>query len=492
MPSSPRVLVIDLNNFSRYPTISVGYLVAALRQAGLSVDVLTPLAHGISGVARELAPWGLSRLSQEIRVRTATSRSQALRAARRLIARGRMPGRRGERRTIVNAVRSSLRHDVVLVSSYLMYREVVKDLGQLCLERQVPMLVGGPYFSQPSVVSQWVGIPGVSAIVGGEAELTIAAMVRDLCAGLPIEGHPGVASRDRPHAAAAPPLMSLDEAPIPDYCDFPWDLYAHRIVPLLSGRGCSWGACQFCSDVTSSMGRRFRSRNPELVLAEMELQAVRYRSRNFVFTDLKLNSDGAMWHTLLESTQRAVPGASWIGAVHIETSGESGLSRSELEAARAAGMVRLTTGLESGSQRMLDLMKKGTSVETNSRVIRDAAAAGISVRTTLVLGYPGEQASDVLDTVEFLREHEESIGRVALNRLAVMVGTPLHRALELGRLGRSVSLEQDLPSDGLVEHDYPDMRDGEYRRAVRQMLAVIDRINRKTLSAGIDAFVGVM
>ena len=141
---------------------------------------------------------------------------------------------------------------------------------------------------------------------------------------------------------------------------------------------------------------------------------------------------------------------------------------------------------------MLDLMKKGTSVETNSRVIRDAAAAGISVRTTLVLGYPGEQASDVLDTVEFLREHEESIGRVALNRLAVMVGTPLHRALELGRLGRSVSLEQDLPSDGLVEHDYPDMRDGEYRRAVRQMLAVIDRINRKTLSAGIDAFVGVM
>src|SRR3954465_10958552 len=48
-----RVLLVDLNNYARYPTLAIGYLVAALRGSGIEVDVLTPLSHGVPAVERE-------------------------------------------------------------------------------------------------------------------------------------------------------------------------------------------------------------------------------------------------------------------------------------------------------------------------------------------------------------------------------------------------------------------------------------------------------
>ena len=103
--------------------------------------------------------------------------------------------------------------------------------------------------------------------------------------------------------------------------------YPKVIVPIITGRGCGWGVCTFCSDVTSTAGRTFRSRSPENVLAELEYQYRRLGARLFVFTDLKLNSDLEVWRALGRDFQKAVPGARWIGAVHVGHSGENGLSR---------------------------------------------------------------------------------------------------------------------------------------------------------------------
>jgi len=47
-----RSLIIDLNNFSRYPTLSVGYLVATLRNHNVIVDVLSPFSRGIAAYPR--------------------------------------------------------------------------------------------------------------------------------------------------------------------------------------------------------------------------------------------------------------------------------------------------------------------------------------------------------------------------------------------------------------------------------------------------------
>ena len=117
-------------------------------------------------------------------------------------------------------------------------------------------------------------------------------------------------------------LTDLDRLPFPDYSQFPWSKYPNTIVPIITGRGCGWGVCTFCSDVTSTAGRTFRSRSPENVLAELSYQNRRHGAKLFVFTDLKLNSDLNVWRALGREFQTAVPGARWIGAVHVGSRGE--------------------------------------------------------------------------------------------------------------------------------------------------------------------------
>ena len=55
-----RVLLLDLNNFARFPTLPVGLLAAVLRQAGHEVEVLSPLSVGMPGIPRptRAKPWG--------------------------------------------------------------------------------------------------------------------------------------------------------------------------------------------------------------------------------------------------------------------------------------------------------------------------------------------------------------------------------------------------------------------------------------------------
>src|SRR5439155_26821673 len=104
----------------------------------------------------------------------------------------------------------------------------------------------------------------------------------------------------------------------------------------------------------------------------------------FAFTDLKLNSSLPMWNALLENFQKVIPGAEWIAAVHVGARQPNGLSADELKRARAAGVTRLTTGLESGRQRVLEGMGEGTDLNVTSRFLHHATAAGISVRTTMI------------------------------------------------------------------------------------------------------------
>ena len=190
--------------------------------------------------------------------------------------------------------------------------------------------------------------------------------------------------------------------PFADYRDFDWHKYPTPIVPMITGRGCAWGACTFCSDVTSSAGRTFRSRSVDNVLAEIELQSSRHDTGQFVFTDLKLNSNPDVWNGLIGNIRRVRADAKWIGALHIGSSNRDRLLPEQLVAASHAGMVRMTTGLETGSQRVADAMRKGTDLSYTSQCLEAANTAGISVRVTLIVGYPDETAADVHATASLL------------------------------------------------------------------------------------------
>ena len=491
------VLIVDLNNFARYPTIAIGLLTSILRKSGMDVQVYSPLSSGVTGVVREPRARAWSLIDQKLRYWSSVSTSPIVHRARAALATLHAPklARSGEVVTSEFERRIGRnRPDAVLISTYLMYMPLVTQLAAVCKRSAVPLLVGGPYFAEGAVAEDWLKIDGLKGLVGGEVEPYLLDIVNAMIGSQDISQFPGVRVPGKPFTPA-PPLKELDVIPFADYTDFPWDRYPNKIIPMITGRGCGWGVCSFCSDVTSTAGRTYRSRSPENVLAELHHQSQVHGAKLFAFTDLKLNSNLPVWRGLLENFQKVVPGAEWIGAVHVgvQQKEPTGLSADELRQASAAGMTRLTTGLESGSQRVLDSMTKGTDLRVTSQFLHDATAAGISVRTTMILGYPGEESSDVTASAEFLEDHRNVIDRVMLNRFQITSGSRFEQNLNAGRQSRD-ALTQITVNHRMahVDHHYVPSENPQYRRAVSRLLRAVHRINRRELTGRARQFEGVM
>ena len=484
------VVLVDLNRFTSFPTLAVGILTAALRARGCAVRVICPLALDIPSADREQEERLWDHLHRRIRLSdyrlVRWLRDQA-RAPREWLA-------QRPRAAVLAAVERALSDgaDAVLLSAYLEHYHTVKSIGRIAAKRGVPVLLGGPMFNLLEVAGEWRALPGINAVVGGEVEFHLAAMVEALVSGRSLAGFPGVILPDGTTAVPAPPLRPLDGALFPDFDDFPWDRYPTRIVPILAGRGCQWDKCTFCSDVISASGRKFRSRSVASVLVEMQVQAERYNSRDFMFLDLKLNSYPDMLRGIARDLRKYVRGAQWIGTVHVDQRRDNGLSRRDLFAAAAGGMRRISFGLESGSQRLLDSMQKGCTVEANEAFLRNAHDAGISVRCTMFKGYPGETAEDMEATADFLERNARYIDRIRFNDFSVPLNTPIHRTLmqkaddpELLRLTR-------LDPRHAKARYKPQGVTLAYRRAKGRALAVVYEVNRKRLRSTARQFDGLM
>ena len=486
-----RVLLVDLNNFTSFPTLAIGILVADLRKHGHEVSVLCPLAHNVLSAVREQRETRRHDLERRVHLST----SPALRAGRDALRLLRSSWRNSPDARILDQVRQKLedKPDILLLSAYLQHYPSVEAIGALACAAGVPVLLGGPMFNLRETAEAWRGIPGVAAVYGGEADLVLSHLVSAICDGRPVDAIPGVLTPEGLYGGPARPLRSLDAAPVPDFTDFPWERYPVRIVPLMASRGCQWGKCLFCSDVVSASGRTFRTRSVEGVLAEMAEQARRHRTRNFLFLDLKLNSNPALMRGIADGLQSRVPGAEWIGTVHVDLRQDNGLSPADLRAAVASGMRRVSFGLETGSQRLLDRMHKGSSVEANSAFIRQAHAAGLSIRTTMFKGYPGETADDMAATADFLEAHERYLDRVRFNDFSLLEETPIFAAMAAGtrEAGAMRMVEVD-HRQARAQYRNPEGAGRAYRREKARALRAVHRINRTPLRAGARQFDGLM
>ena len=487
---SMKALVVDLHRFARYPTLTIGYLVGSLREGGIEVDVLSPLAHGVPAVEREHPEGRWDQFRRRVYLST---HRRALKWRDRIhglrnwwVAR---PDARVLREVFAGLHRGP---DVILLSVYLEHYASCVEIAKAARARGVPVLVGGAMFRIPEVARAWADIPGVVAVIGAEVDHSLPQLVHDVVAGEDLLDYPGVQLPDGRRSHVISKLNDLDSLPLPDFRDYPWQP-GERVIPVMATRGCQWARCEFCSDVVTANGAAMRSRTTASLLDELKQQAERYASRNFIFLDIKLNSDVGLWRGLIEKIRDVVPNAHWVGTVHVDSRKENGLMFEDLLAAHASGMERISFGLESGSQRVLDAMDKDCDTVRNARFIRDAHRAGISVRATMMLGYPGETAEDLECTAAFLEEHEPFLDRVRINRFKAIPGTPIHTKLledpEAMPGMRNIRWDERNARASFV---YEPGCDPVYRQVKRRVLDLVHAINKKPIPGTAAAFDGLM
>lgn len=486
-----KVLIVDLNIFASFPTYAVGILVASLRAVGNEVDVLCPLDHGAPAVFREKREGMREHLMRQDYLSVWTP----FRVARDTAHNIRNWWKSKPDSIVLRETEKALdkKPDIILLSAYLQHYETVVEIGKIAKKKGIPLLLGGPVFNIETTANAWREVPGLTAIFGGEADLFVANIVNTICDGGDLLVFNGITLPDGKKSKPAQPLRKLDKPSIPDYTDFPWDRYPTRIIPVMTGRGCQWNKCIFCSDVVSASGRTFRSRNIENVLLELQEQSIRHRTSNFIFLDLKLNSNPNMFRGIIENIRTYVPKAQWIGTVHVDLRKDNGLSPDTLKQAVASGMRRVSFGLETGSQTLLNKMKKGSSVEANSTFIRNAHKAGLSIRCTMISGFPGETYEDLKETSNFLEDHLEYLDRVRFNTLAIMEGTPIYDRVKENTLDYSgIKVTKFDHKNSRAEYVHPDLHNKAYRVEKKRVLRAVYAINRKKIRVSARDFDGLM
>ena len=200
----------------------------------------------------------------------------------------------------------------------------------------------------------------------------------------------------------------------------------HPYVSLYTGRGCR-SRCTFCLWPQTVGGQRYRTRSVAHVVGEIARARRHFpQVREFFFDD----------DTFTDDLPRAEAIARGLGRLGVTWScnAKANVPRDTLRVLKDNGLRLLLVGYESGSQQILNNIKKGLRLDVARRFTRDAKALGITIHGTFILGLPGESRETIAETIRYACELDPDTLQVSI--AAPYPGTALHRqAQEQGWLG---------------------------------------------------------
>ena len=208
------------------------------------------------------------------------------------------------------------------------------------------------------------------------------------------------------------PDISFDEVGTPTWAGLPLDRYLslldmlnpmHRLWSdgrwnkLTVAHGCYWKKCSFC-DVSLDYISRYDAASASTLVDRVEAIVAETGQSGFHLVD-EAAPPKSLRAFAAELKRRDVS-ISWWGNIRFEKSFTPELC---LELADS-GCIAISGGLEVASDRLLQLMKKGVSVEQVARVTRGFADAGILVHAYLMYGFPTQTVQDTVDALEYVRQ----------------------------------------------------------------------------------------
>jgi len=193
---------------------------------------------------------------------------------------------------------------------------------------------------------------------------------------------------------------SSDILGTPDYRGFDFGRYLAPgpILPYATSDGCYWKKCTFCPDQAENTP--YWQNKPERVTEELTDLTRIHKPVLLHFLDNAISPP--LFKQLIENP----PLVPWYGFARFERELEDAQFCKSL---KDSGCIMLKLGLESGSQMVLNQMKKGTALGSVSRILENLEAAGIATYIYLLFGTPHEAENEALMTLDFVRDHHSAI-----------------------------------------------------------------------------------
>lgn len=271
------------------------------------------------------------------------------------------------------------------------------------------------------------------AIVTGEGEYTCLEMIERLSDGKRLEGVQGVVFRAEGSIVKSPPrplITDLDALPFPArellgdarlYIPPPATYRRKPVAVLMTSRGCN-RRCIYCFQIDKDRKLGVRFRGVENVLAEIEhCLKSGYREIKFIDDTLAADYDRAM--TLAREIRARKLDFTWFASACVNQ-----VDKPLLQAFKDAGCWAILFGAESGVQKNLNTIRKGTTPGQIRKAVKAAQEVGLRVSTPFMFGIPGETFEEGLQTIEFALDLNPDIAN--FHAITPFPGTYLYDNLE--------------------------------------------------------------
>jgi len=204
-------------------------------------------------------------------------------------------------------------------------------------------------------------------------------------------------------------IEDVNSLPTPDFDGLPFELYLspEKVLPLSLSKGCYWRKCAFCeiyySNIVKGYPGHYRPRKADLVIEDIRQLSGKYDTNFFLFTDETLAPKAmrSLSQSLIANDLRI----QWLCYARFEEA----LTPQLCQLIAQAGCRKLLLGLESGCQRVLDLMEKGIGKKAVEGVLRNLYEAGVSIYLFCIIGFPSETKEEALETLDLLLRNKEVI-----------------------------------------------------------------------------------
>ncbi|MFA5147111.1 MAG: radical SAM protein [Candidatus Omnitrophota bacterium] len=284
---------------------------------------------------------------------------------------------------VVGITMMSLDFDAAITSA-----KIIKDT-----DKKIRVVVGGVH---PSIMpDELMGNPYIDYIFKGEAEITLPRVAGDIASGAMKSK---VIQGEMPDLEKIPfedrSLFPILEAPMVPFLKMPF-------ITATAGRGCVYN-CNFCQPAERKIfGSKVRRVSVERFMEELTMTRDRVGLNSLMIHDDCLLED-IRW---VEKFLRFY-GTKGFGKPFVcQSRADIIVKHPDLfRDMKRHGLALLLVGFESGSQRILDFLRKGTTVEQNYRAGAICKRLGIRVFANFILGIPTETKEEVMETVKMIEK----------------------------------------------------------------------------------------
>ena len=273
----------------------------------------------------------------------------------------------------------------------------------------------------------------IDAVISGEGEISVVEMLERLGEGKSLERVQGVIYRENGKIidnGSRALIEDLDSLPFParellgdamSYVPPPATYRRKPVAVMITSRGCN-RRCIFCFQIDKERKSGIRYRSVENVIEEIEhVLSQGYREIKFIDDTLAADYQRAM-DLALEIKRRGLD-FTWFASACVNQ-----VDRPLLQAFKEAGCWAVLFGAESGVQKDLNAIRKGTTVEQIEKAVRAAKDAGLTVLTPFLFGIPGQTYEDGLKSIEFACELNPDIAN--FHAITPFPGTELYDNIE--------------------------------------------------------------